>query len=96
MPSVLLCSCSGWYILVTMGQKAGNLTLGIGKAGASTVTIIAEDFMHRRANNPLTFSELATILEGAIYKRRAMNKEVSQPQPSASHRQKHCSFMHLL
>lgn len=62
-----------WYILVCMGQKAGHLTLGIGKAGAATVTILAEDYQNR--TTPLTFNELATTLEGAIYKRRAMNKE---------------------
>lgn len=49
-------------------QKAGHLTLGIGKAGASTVTIIAEDYMNR--TTPLTFAELATVLEAAIYKVR--------------------------
>jgi 6-phosphofructokinase len=62
-----------WYLLVCMGQKAGHLTLGISKAGAATVTIIPEDYLSR--SNPLTFSELATVLEAAIYKRRAMNKE---------------------
>jgi 6-phosphofructokinase len=57
-----------WYILVCMGQKAGHLTLGIGKAGAATVTIIAEDYLNR--STPLTFMELATVLEAAIYKVR--------------------------
>lgn len=64
-----------WYILVCMGQKAGHLCMGIGKAGASTVTIIAEDYLHRPQSNPLTFQELATVLEGAVYKRLAMNKQ---------------------
>lgn len=62
-----------WYLIVCMGQKAGHLTLGIGKAGAATLTILAEDYAGR--TTPLTFEELATTLEAAIYKRRAMNKE---------------------
>ena len=62
-----------WYILVIMGQFAGHLTLGIAKAGASTVTIIGEDYLGR--GTPLSFNELATVLEGSIYKRRAMGKE---------------------
>ena len=33
-----------WYILVCMGQKAGHLSLGIGKAGAATLTLIPEDY----------------------------------------------------
>lgn len=60
-----------WYILVVMGQRAGHLALGIGKAGASTLTLIPEQF-HGRA---LSFHELVSIIQAAIYKRKAMSKE---------------------
>ena len=33
-----------WYILVSMGRAAGHLALGIGKASAATLTVIAEEF----------------------------------------------------
>ena len=64
-----------WYILVCMGAYAGHLTLGIAKAGAATVTILAEDYINRPPTQLLTFKELVSVLEAAIYKRRAMNKE---------------------
>ena len=32
-----------WYIVVSMGRAAGHLALGIGKASAATVTLIAEE-----------------------------------------------------
>jgi len=60
-----------WYILVVMGQRAGHLALGIGKAGAATLTLIPEQFQGRT----LSFNELVSIIEAAIYKRKAMNKE---------------------
>jgi 6-phosphofructokinase 1 len=33
---------SRWYIIISMGRAAGHLALGIGKAGAATITIIPE------------------------------------------------------
>ena len=35
---------SRWYIVVSMGRKAGHLALGIGKAVGATVTLISEEF----------------------------------------------------
>lgn len=35
---------SRWYLIVTMGRKAGHLALGIGKAAGATLTIIPEEF----------------------------------------------------
>ncbi len=56
-----------------IGQSSGHLTLGIGKSAAATLTLIPEEFKFRPKK--LTFLELASILEAAIYKRKAMNKE---------------------
>jgi 6-phosphofructokinase len=54
-----------WYLLVTMGSKAGHLALGIGKAAGATLTLIPEEFPagHIRLNH------VADILVGAIVKR---------------------------
>src|SRR4030095_12892922 len=35
---------SRWYLVVTMGRKAGHLALGIGKAVGATLTLIPEEF----------------------------------------------------
>jgi len=35
---------SHWYIVVSMGRKAGHLALGIGKAAGATLTLVAEEF----------------------------------------------------
>ncbi|MGZ6123501.1 MAG: diphosphate--fructose-6-phosphate 1-phosphotransferase [Myxococcales bacterium] len=35
---------SRWYIVVSMGRKAGHLALGIGKAVGATVSLISEEF----------------------------------------------------
>ncbi len=33
-----------WYLVVTMGRKAGHLALGIGKAAGATLTLVPEEF----------------------------------------------------
>ena len=58
---------SRWYLIVSMGRAAGHLALGLGKAAAATITIIAEEFRGRQVN----FDELCDIIIGAIIKRRA-------------------------
>ena len=35
---------SRWYLVITMGRKAGHLALGIGKAAGATMTVIPEEF----------------------------------------------------
>lgn len=60
-----------WYIVVVMGQKAGHLTLGIGKAAAATLTIIPEEYKGKK----LVFSELCDMLQAAIHKRAANGRE---------------------
>lgn len=57
-----------WYLVVAMGRKAGHLALGIGKASGATLTIIGEEF----EREPVAFSAICDIVEGAIIKRRAM------------------------
>jgi 6-phosphofructokinase 1 len=55
-----------WYFIVAMGRHAGHLALGIGKAAASTITIIPEEFPKRT----ISLSDVCDVLEGAILKRR--------------------------
>jgi 6-phosphofructokinase 1 len=61
---------SRWYVVVTMGRKAGHLALGIGKAAGATLTIIPEEFRGR----PVRLSTLVDILTGAVVKRLAMGR----------------------
>jgi len=58
-----------WYIVQTMGRNAGFLALGIGKAAGATVTIIPEE-----VQDSTTIGDLATLIEGAILKRRTMDR----------------------
>jgi 6-phosphofructokinase len=60
---------SRWYVIVTMGRKAGFLALGIGKAAGATLTLIPEEF-----EETTTVSEIADIIEGSILKRRVMGR----------------------
>ncbi|MEE8169023.1 MAG: 6-phosphofructokinase [Phycisphaerae bacterium] len=55
---------SRWYIVVTMGRKAGFLALGIGKAAGATISLIPEEFPERTS-----IAQIADVLEGAIIKR---------------------------
>jgi 6-phosphofructokinase 1 len=64
-------STKRWYVVVAMGRKAGHLALGIGKAAGATLTIIGEEFDRKY----VAFSEICDIVEGAIIKRRAMNRQ---------------------
>jgi 6-phosphofructokinase len=54
-----------WYLVVTMGRKAGHLALGIGKAAGATVTIIPEEFRER----PVKLTRVVDLLIGAMIKR---------------------------
>jgi 6-phosphofructokinase len=62
---------SRWYLVVTMGRKAGHLALGIGKAAGATMTIIPEEF----DGQPVRLDHIVDILAGAIIKRRADGRE---------------------
>lgn len=59
-----------WYVVVSMGRAAGHLALGIGKASAATVTIIAEEFQGKEASLEL----ICDIIIGSVIKRKAQGK----------------------
>ncbi len=55
---------SRWYIVISMGRKAGHLALGIGKAAGATLTLIAEEFGER-----IRLATIVDTLAVAIIKR---------------------------
>ncbi len=59
-----------WYLCVSMGRAAGHLALGIGKASAATVTIIAEEFKDQDVSLEL----ICDIIIGSMIKRKAQGK----------------------
>ncbi|MCS6864669.1 MAG: diphosphate--fructose-6-phosphate 1-phosphotransferase [Gemmataceae bacterium] len=61
---------SRWYIVVSMGRAAGHLALGIGKASAATVTLIAEELKHK----DVTLELICDIIIGSMIKRKAQGK----------------------
>ncbi len=61
---------SRWYIVVSMGRKAGHLALGIGKAVGATVTLISEEFAE---GIPLKL--LVDTLAMSVVKRLAMGRK---------------------
>jgi 6-phosphofructokinase 1 len=60
-----------WYIVVSMGRAAGHLALGIGKASAATVTVIAEEF---RGKASVTLDFICDLVIGSMIKRTAQGK----------------------
>jgi 6-phosphofructokinase 1 len=62
---------SRWYLVITMGRKAGHLALGIGKAAGATLSVIPEEF----GGAPIRVDHVVDILAGAIIKRRADGRE---------------------
>jgi ATP-dependent phosphofructokinase / diphosphate-dependent phosphofructokinase len=59
-----------WYLVISMGRAAGHLALGIGKASAATVTIIAEEFRSREVSLEL----VCDIIIGSMIKRKSQGK----------------------
>src|SRR5919202_499077 len=59
-----------WYLILTMGRKAGHLALGIGKAAGTTLTLIPEEF----GGQPIRADHLVDILAGAIIKRESVGR----------------------
>lgn len=59
-----------WYILVSMGRAAGHLALGIGKASAATLTVIAEELKGKTVDLNL----VADLVIGSMIKRKAQGK----------------------
>jgi len=60
-----------WYFVVAMGRSAGHLALGIGKAAAATLTVIAEEFPR---DEPLRLSRVVDVLETSMLKRMASGR----------------------
>jgi 6-phosphofructokinase len=59
-----------WYLLISMGRAAGHLALGVGKASAATVTIIAEEFKGKK----VTLDLICDILIGSMIKRMSLGR----------------------
>jgi 6-phosphofructokinase len=59
-----------WYLIVSMGRAAGHLALGIGKASAATVTLIAEEL----AGKNVSLELICDIIIGSMIKRKALGK----------------------
>jgi len=53
-----------WYIVISMGRKAGHLALGIGKAAGATLTLIGEEFGEK-----VSLKTIVDTLACAIIKR---------------------------
>ncbi|MGR3178256.1 MAG: 6-phosphofructokinase, partial [Candidatus Anammoxibacter sp.] len=60
-----------WYLVVTMGRKAGHLAIGICKSAGATVAIIPEEFKNEKIN----MSSICDIIEGSILKRLAVGRD---------------------
>jgi 6-phosphofructokinase 1 len=60
-----------WFFVTVMGRRAGHLALGIGGAAGATLTVIGEEFPEPR----IPVQTLVDLLEGAIIKRRAQDRE---------------------
>ncbi len=56
---------SRWYVVVSMGRKAGHLALGIGKAAGATITLIPEELAGPR----VPVKTLVDLLVGSVLKR---------------------------
>ena len=59
-----------WFLVVTMGRKAGHLALGIGKSSGTTLTLIPEEW----ADREIRLQEVVDILTTSIIKRLAEGK----------------------
>lgn len=56
-----------WFLVVTMGRKAGHLALGIGKSAGATLTLIPEEWRERE----IRLQEVSDILATSIIRRLA-------------------------
>jgi 6-phosphofructokinase 1 len=61
---------SKWYLVISMGRKAGHLALGIGKAAGATLTLIPEEFGAR----DVPVKTVIDTLAGAIIKRQSLGQ----------------------
>jgi ATP-dependent phosphofructokinase / diphosphate-dependent phosphofructokinase len=63
-------TCQRWYLVTSMGRKAGFLAIGLGVAGGSNLTIIPEEYQ----NHKPTCAEIADTLFQTIKKRYQKGK----------------------
>ena len=59
-----------WFVVVTMGRKAGHLALGIGKSSGATITLIPEEWEGRE----IRMQEVVDILATSVIQRMADGK----------------------
>jgi len=59
-----------WFLVVSMGRKAGHLALGIGKSAGATLTLIPEEWQNRS----IRLQEVTDILATTVLKRMALGK----------------------
>lgn len=59
-----------WFLVLTMGRKAGHLALSIGKSANATVTLIPEEW----SEGEIRLQEVVDILAGTVIQRLAMDK----------------------
>ena len=59
-----------WFMVVTMGRKAGHLAMGIGKSSGATLTLIPEEWTGRE----IRMQEVVDILATSVIKRLAQGK----------------------
>ncbi len=59
-----------WFLVVTMGRKAGHLALGIGKSSGATLTLIPEEWGERT----IRMQEVVDILVTSMLRRMAEGK----------------------
>lgn len=59
-----------WFLVVTMGRKAGHLALGIGKSAGATLTLIPEEWKDRE----IRLQEVVDILVTSLLKRMSENR----------------------
>ncbi|MGH1365473.1 MAG: diphosphate--fructose-6-phosphate 1-phosphotransferase [Calditrichia bacterium] len=60
-----------WYLVVSMGRKAGHLALGIGKAAGATLTLIPEEFTSEK----IRLHHIVDIIVGSIIKRLSYGRQ---------------------
>lgn len=59
-----------WFLVTSMGRKAGFLALGLGVAAGATLTLIPEEY----ANKPTTPEEIAQTIFSSINRRAKVGK----------------------
>ncbi len=59
-----------WFLVTSMGRKAGFLALGLGIAAGATMTLIPEEYV----NKPTTPSQIAETIFSSMHRRAKMGK----------------------